>query len=349
MKSSLIECNSLTILARHIRDITRGRQTFLITDENVSDCWLGEILPRIDQKGAIEVMEVNAGEDSKSASVVFHIINQLIDTDAGKDAIIINFGGGMVCDLGGFVASIYKRGIDHINIPTSLLAMTDAASGGKTGINQNNVKNVVGTFHLPKQVLYYRHFLETLPQAELRSGFAEMLKHGILSGKTLWKKLINLDPNEIPDMETIFNCVGIKEKIVKSDPLEKGARKLLNLGHSFGHAYESYYLQTGKPLQHGFCVSMGIITESLLAKNMKLAQRSDTEEIIRGVRRFFPSGEFVLPSFDEIKPFLLQDKKNQKGKLRMTLPIMPGKAEYNIEVTLSAAQKAHDQTLATNA
>lgn len=342
MKSNLVKCETLSALGLQIRSAAKGRKAFLITDENVSDFWLAELLPLIDKKGLIDIVEIEAGEDSKSPEVAFHITQHLIDANAGKDSIIINLGGGMVCDLGGFVASIYKRGIDHINVPTTLLAMIDAASGGKTGVNQGGIKNVIGSFHSAKQVLLYSDFLSTLPLNELKSGYGEMLKHGILAGPKLWQKLIHLKTETIPPTDIILACLAVKEKIVKSDPLELGPRKLLNLGHSFGHAYESFYLQSGKLLPHGICVALGMITETVMAKNMKHAIDRNAEQIIQGIQGFFPSGQFALPAFEEIRTYLFQDKKNQRGKLRMTLPVAIGKVLYDVEVSEAAAKKAHE-------
>jgi 3-dehydroquinate synthase len=346
MKNSLIQCSSIPVLCRHLKKRLKGRAAFLLTDENVSRHWLGELLPQIDTQGSLDVIEVEPGEHSKSAEIALHIIDQLMECGAGRDALIINLGGGMITDLGGFIASIYKRGIEYINVPTSLLGMIDASSGGKTGINHSDVKNVIGTFYPAKEILLCSDFLRTLPETEKNSGFGEMLKHGYLSGSRLWKKMIGLDTSALPDNALIAECIAVKNKIVRSDPFEQGARKLLNLGHTFGHAYESYFLKNGRPLSHGQCVALGMITEALVARQKKLASKDNTEAFVHGILRFFPAGQTELPPFDDIVPFLLQDKKNIKGKLRMTLPLAPGNVLFDVEVSLAVAANAHSAACA---
>lgn len=341
MKCRSYQFGSFESLCKHLKSLVKNRKTYLITDENVARYWLGELLRKIDTRGQIEILETEAGEISKSPEVAMHIIAQLIETGADKDALIINLGGGMICDLGGFVASVYKRGITHINIPTTLLAMTDAACGGKTAVNHNGVKNVIGTFHGPAEVLMCAAFLNTLPQPEIRSGFGEMLKHGIIGNKKHWNALLAIEPGQIPSVELIHESAQIKNRITAADPFENGKRKLLNLGHSFGHAYESYLISNDTPYPHGHCIAEGIITETILSFQKKLILQHHAEEIIRGIRKFFPAGEMKLPEFARVSNLLLHDKKNSGGKLKMSLAISPWKAQYNIDVRMIEAERAH--------
>jgi 3-dehydroquinate synthase len=345
MKSQMHQFNSVRLLCKHLKTLIRKRKTYIITDTHVAQYWLSELLQHIGPHDQLEIIETDPGEASKSPEIAMHIIAQLIETDADKDSVIVNLGGGMISDLGGFVASVYKRGITHVNIPTTLLAMVDAASGGKTAVNHLDVKNVMGTFHEPAEVLLCADFLSTLPPEEIRSGMGEMLKHALLSNKTHWRRLLALEPEQIPSAELINESAQIKNKITHADFLENGKRKLLNLGHSFGHAYESYFIGSNNPFPHGHCIAEGMITETILAFQKKHIQPKHAEEIIQGIRKFFPAGKMPLPEFSELKSFLLHDKKNSGGKLKFSLPKSPWKAEYNIDVRMTEAEKAHKKAL----
>src|SRR5210317_1448664 len=214
------------------------------------------------------VLTMNAGEENKNLSTCEYLSNELSDQGADRNSSLINLGGGVVTDLGGFVACTFKRGIDFYNVPTSLLAMVDASVGGKTGIDFGPLKNQIGIIQEPVQVIIDSHWLQTLPDVELRSGFSEMLKHGLIADKAYWntlQSLTTLSPNALAPY--IERSVELKKDVVLEDPTEKHLRKILNYGHTLGHAIESYYLHhpTQKRLLHGEAIAIGMITEAYLS------------------------------------------------------------------------------------
>ena len=216
-------------------------KVFILTDENVAQFWLPEVEYWLNCKNAVEIV-IKAGEQHKNLQTVQRIWRTLMKQHADRNALLINLGGGVVTDLGGFAASTYKRGIKFINVPTTLLAMVDAAIGGKTGIDFGGGKNQIGTFAAAEDVIIDPVFLETLPQREICSGLAEMLKYGFVADSNLLN--VNLENYQ----QYITHCGEIKREIVRQDPTEKGLRKILNFGHTLGHAIESHCLTKDYPL-----------------------------------------------------------------------------------------------------
>jgi 3-dehydroquinate synthase len=331
-----------TALLRRIKKQFEGKRIFILTDENVSSACLHALLHEFNSIGEIDVIEVEAGETSKSLSICDHLWSHLIESNCSKSDLILNFGGGVITDLGGFVASNFKRGIPFIHVPTSLMAMTDAAIGGKTGIDHLDVKNVIGTFALPEAILVNTSLLETLPMQEIKSGFAEMLKHALISNKTLWQSLLKL---ESVTYKTIIpflsDSIKIKEEIVNSDFEEKGQRKLLNFGHTLGHALESSYLRQNKPISHGEAVALGMVIETAIAHRIGHTNKEHSDAIIASVTKHFPLENYQLPNFAELIPFILNDKKNAGDKIMLTLVSKPGEASYNIELSMETIQEAY--------
>lgn len=247
-----------------------------------------------------KLIEVPAGELSKSFSVVLHIINKLDEYGCTRNTLLVNVGGGMITDLGGFVASIYMRGIDFINIPTTILGSIDASIGGKTGINYGNAKNHIGTFHKPILTIISTNYFNTLPKSEVLSGYGEILKYSLLD-----KKIYKLSKNGL-SIDLIKKCVLYKDKITNKDPKEKSIRKYLNLGHTIGHAIESYQLSIGESLPHGQCVAYGLIVTCILSEikyNFSVNERKSIFETV--IRNF---GYYHIPY--EIIDWLKLDKKN---------------------------------------
>ncbi len=320
----------------------KNRQLFVLTDENVSQSCLNLILEDFNSIGETEVIEIEAGEESKSISICSHIWNHLLENQFSKQDLIINLGGGVITDLGGFVASTYKRGVPFLNMPTSLLCMTDAAIGGKTGIDQGNVKNSVGSYSNPEAIFVCTSFLETLPEKEIKSGFAEMLKHALIRDSSLWNELnsihsINCE-SIIPYLAT---SIQIKEAIIEADYYEKNLRKLLNFGHTIGHAIESVYLDSNHPIAHGEAVAMGMLVETKIAQLMNLTDDENAAGIISGISRYFNPTTFNFPSFEKMKPFLLNDKKNVGENIMMSLVKKPGEAVYNVHITMETIEIAY--------
>jgi 3-dehydroquinate synthase len=260
--------------------------------------------------------------------------------------VLINLGGGVTTDLGGFIAATYKRGIRHIHIPTSLMGMADAAIGGKTGIDLNHVKNAVGTFSRPEAVLISPEWLSTLPENEWRSGFAEMLKHALIGDSALWNDLLEVTVGETITADLLERSVLIKKDICISDPRETGPRKLLNFGHTFGHAVESVMLSRNTPRSHGSCVITGMIGECILSQKMELLAENECRSVMDHLAMRYPEAIADLPAFEELEPFLWQDKKNTSHtRLNFTLLKSTGNALWDQFVAREQAASAWNALL----
>lgn len=290
-------------------DISTYSKVAILVDENTKKKCLN-LLPTI--KGSI-IIEIESGEINKSLSSCNYIWEQLSEHNFDRDSLLINLGGGVIGDMGGFCASTYKRGIDFIQVPTTLLAMVDASVGGKLGVDFNGLKNQIGLFNNPESVLIFPEFLETLQEKELKTGFAEVVKHALISDKNLWEEIISVPFNESNWEKIIEPSINIKNKIVLSDPYEKGERKKLNFGHTFGHAVESYYLEKETPILHGEAVLMGI----LLEVEISVVSEEKKNEIKNYILSNF-SLPFT-PKKSDLLPFLMNDKKNKVGKINFSL------------------------------
>ena len=290
-------------------DVSEYSEVAILVDENTRRDCLNK-LPKTDNS---KVIEIKSGEKNKNISTCNFIWQELTNHNFGKDSLLINLGGGVIGDMGGFCAATYKRGIDFIQIPTTLLAMTDASIGGKLGVNFLALKNQIGLFANPKSVLIYPDFLESLPLDQLKSGFAEVLKHALISDKNLWNEILNTSFEKLNWNEIILLSVEIKNKIVLSDPKEKGERRKLNFGHTFGHAIESFYLKKSTPILHGQAIALGILIES------KMSNLSELEKV--EINAFILSN-FILPynpAKNQLIDFMRNDKKNSDEKINFTL------------------------------
>ena len=290
-------------------DVSGYSKIGILVDENTKEF----CLPLLSDFKKSVIIEITSGEENKNLDTCNLIWNQLTKNHFDRDSLLLNLGGGVIGDMGGFCASTYKRGIDFIHIPTSLLAMVDASVGGKLGIDFNGLKNQVGLFSNPKSVIINPKFLETLPENELRSGFAEVVKHALIIDKNLWEHLKNNPFQDLDWEEIIETSVQIKNKIVISDPKEKGERKKLNFGHTFGHAIESYYLQKGTPILHGEAIFMGIILESELS-TLSVSEKNEIKNYILSNFRL----PYTPPKADLLN-FLRNDKKNKEEKINFSL------------------------------
>jgi len=295
---------------------------FIIVDSITNEVCLPKLLPQIITESPIEIIEFETGEINKNIETCIQIWNVLTELGADRKSLIINLGGGVVTDLGGFVASTFKRGIDFINIPTTLLAMVDASIGGKTGIDLGNLKNQIGVIINPKLVVIDSDYLETLPQVEMRSGLAEILKHGLISNKLYWKQFLDLSKLDFADFDSIiYDSIKIKNEIVKQDPTEKGIRKGLNFGHTLGHAIESYFLDhpAKKKLLHGEAIAVGMILESYISKSKKLISKEEYQEIKSTIKSIFEEVTFNENDIKSILNLLIHDKKNENGNVKFVL------------------------------
>lgn len=293
---------------------------FILTDETtLKKCW--PILQPFVRLRQAQMITIPVSDTNKNIQSVMHVWESLDKGGATRHSCMVNLGGGMITDLGGFACSTFKRGIDFINIPTTLLAMVDASVGGKTGINFNGLKNEIGLFNDSKFVILDTKFLKTLDEDNICSGFAEMLKHGLINNEKMWSELINFDLQH-PDLGKLQRMVAesvlVKEQIVKKDPQEKDIRKALNYGHTFGHAFESFSLKR-KPILHGYAVAYGMICElymSCIKCGFPTEKMHQTVNFIKDNYRPFP---IFCDDYPELIELMRHDKKNTAGIINFTL------------------------------
>jgi len=308
---------------------------FIITDTNTNEYCLPTFLPYIESDLTIEIIEFDAGESFKNIDTCVGIWKVLTELGADRKTLLITLGGGVVSDLGGFIASTFKRGIDFIHVPTTLLAMVDASIGGKNGVDLGNLKNQIGVINNPKIVLVDTQYLETLPQNEMRSGLAEMLKHGLIYDPIYWEKFLDLSAIDFSDFdELIYTSIEIKNNIVKLDPTENGIRKGLNFGHTLGHAIEGYFLENEdkETLLHGEAIAAGMILESYISWKKKLISPEEYIQIKTTINSIFENILFEENDLAPIIELLIHDKKNEFGSIQFALIDGIGKTKINQEV-----------------
>jgi 3-dehydroquinate synthase len=320
--------------------ISDASKVFILTDENVFPFWLPEVAHWLHCDAAIEIV-IKPGEQHKNLQTVQRIWKTLMKHHADRNALLVNLSGGVITDLGGFAASTYKRGIKFINIPTTLLAMVDAAIGGKTGIDFGGGKNQIGTFAEAEVVIIDPVFLETLPERELLSGMAEMIKYGFIADANLLN--INLENYQ----QYITRCGEIKLSIVAQDPTEKGLRKVLNFGHTIGHAIESHCLTTDYPLLHGEAVALGMLGALWLSVQQCGLDEKVLHDYEKQLRVLLSEAELNLTEAD-VKPilgYLALDKKNKDRKPQFVLLEAVGKPVRDVEVDPGLIKQALEYTL----
>ncbi len=302
-----------------------------MVDENTSKHCLPLLLANTEELADAEIIETESGEKNKSLDVCYQLWGAMTELEADRKSLLINLGGGVICDMGGFVAATFKRGIDFINIPTTLLAQVDAAIGGKTGVDLKNIKNQVGLFAFPEAVFIVPQFLETLPPAQLKSGFAEVVKHSLIADRNYWNLLHEIKNlrNGITE-DVIFQSLKIKNNVVVEDPEEGNWRRILNFGHTIGHAFESYSLEhDAKPISHGEAVAAGMICEAFLSHRKLGLGRNDLHEIMSFILHMFDPYPVKKEAIPEFINLMRNDKKNAKGEIRFTLLSRIGSAEIN--------------------
>lgn len=305
---------------------------FIIVDENTSNQCLPYFLANLATEVTIEIIELEAGETHKNIETCLGIWNSLTELDGDRKSIIINLGGGVITDIGGFVACTFKRGIDFINVPTTLLAMVDASIGGKNGVDLGSLKNQIGIIREPKSVIIDTHFLSTLSPREMRSGLAEMLKHGLIFNKEYWNKFKSLNNLNTDDLNTLIHeSIQIKNTIVSEDLTENGIRKSLNFGHTLGHAIESYLLENEnkESLLHGEAIAIGMILESYISKEKKLISENEYLEIKALINSLYEKVDFNDNDIQKIIDLLIFDKKNEFGTIQFALLDGIGKIKIN--------------------
>lgn len=294
---------------------------FVLTDETTQQlCW-----PKIKNFKALKnstPIIIKATDTHKDLDTLSQVWQALSNGGATRHSLMINLGGGMVTDLGGFAASTFKRGIDFINIPTTLLAMVDASVGGKTGINFGGLKNEIGVFSDSRFVIINTQFLDTLNHDNICSGYAEMLKHGLIFDERTWAELVTFDLDN-PDLSQLQRMVAdsikVKERIVETDPHEHGIRKALNLGHTMGHAFESFAMRRGTPILHGYAVAYGLISELYMSARKTAFPTDRMHQTVRFIRENYGTFNITCDDYPTLIELMHHDKKNTSGIINFTL------------------------------
>lgn len=285
------------------------------------------------------VVTIPAGEEHKNLESCKLIWEKLTALQLDRHSLMVVLGGGVLGDMGGFCAATYKRGIDFVLMPTTLLSQVDASVGGKLGIDFQHFKNHIGVFCEPAATLICPAFLSTLPERELRSGFAEIIKHCLISDKKMWNTIRTRSLAEQNWNDLISHSVAFKKQVIDKDPREKGLRKILNFGHTIGHAVESYFLDSDDRLFHGEAIAVGMMAESYIAHQKNLLSETELNEVKEYLERIYP--KVSLPnSFEQIIKLMLQDKKNKGNTILMALTDNIGQARWDIEVSPDEIEEA---------
>jgi len=321
-------------------DPYKASSVFIVADENTAALCVPVLEGIVDYK---DVIICKSGEKNKNLSSCQSIWSALIKGDADRDTLILNVGGGMVGDLGGFAAACYQRGIRFGQIPTTVLSMADASIGGKLGVDYEGLKNYIGIIRVPSFIWIDHTFLNTLPRIEIISGLAEIVKHAIIGSPSLWNLLEGVNSVEnIPWNEVFDLNTPVKVNIVESDLTEQGRRKLLNFGHTIGHALESFYLATDHPMTHGQCVALGMLVESRISSVMGLLNPTDFEAITGLILRLLHPEMTFLPDFALVRPWIMKDKKKSGGKVGFSLPDAIGNCRWDIPVEDNTLKESFD-------
>ena len=327
MQQNLIFTNDVEEAIERLKANMAPNMTVCIADVNTSRFALGQE----------RMIVIPDGDTGKSLATVCRVWDALEDFGATRHSLVINLGGGMVTDLGGFAAATFKRGMRFINVPTTLLGAVDAAVGGKTGFNYNGLKNEIGAFAPASDVIISTRYFDTLPVEEMKSGCAEVIKHAMLSDHDEFLCLMEHDFNAPIDhnnlLERLRHSVQVKCDIVARDPNEQGERKALNLGHTVGHAFESLAMKRGKPIPHGYAVAWGLVTEAVLSHILLKFPSEDVHLLGNFVRDNYRDFPFTCDDYDELLDLMRHDKKSRDGEITCTLLTHIG--DYRIDQTVS--------------
>lgn len=334
-KQEVIICENLKTSLERAIDKYPFDKLLMLTDEHTYRLCL-PLTDKIERLQDAVIIRIGAGDTHKNLETLAYVWTELSEKGASRHSLLLNLGGGMITDLGGFAASTFKRGINYINIPTTLLAMVDASVGGKTGINFNGLKNEIGVFAPADSVLIDTEFLKTLDAENFFSGYAEMLKHGLISTNEHWVELLNFNTDYI-DYVALKALVGvsvlIKEDIVTKDPYEQGIRKALNLGHTVGHAFESLALEKNTPVLHGYAVAWGIVCELYLSHVKVGFPKNKLRQTIGFIKENYGTFVFDCNQYEKFYELMTHDKKNIAGIINFTLLKEVGEVEINQTAT----------------
>ena len=309
---------------------------FILTDTNTQE----KCYPLIKDIPALQdapVITVQAGDTHKDIEQVAYIWSRLSNEGASRNSLLVNLGGGMITDMGGFAGATFKRGLRTVNIPTTLMASVDAAVGGKTGINFNGLKNEVGSFYPPECVFIDCEFLRTIDRDNLLSGYAEMIKHALISSMDIYASVLLFDLDAKIDYaflnRMVAQSVAVKERIVEEDPKEHGIRKALNFGHTIGHAYESLSFKKNRPLLHGHAVAAGIVSELYLSHKVCGFPMEKLSQVVYYLKEYYPAFVFDCKDYDALYELMTHDKKNEAGVINFTLLSQVGDVQINRQVS----------------
>ncbi len=309
----------------------------VLADDNTAALCYPLVKPALPEH---ELIEILPGEEHKSISTCELIWGRMTDLELDRHSALVVIGGGVLGDMGGFCAATYKRGIDFILIPTTLLSQVDASIGGKLGIDFRHFKNHIGVFKTPALTLLHAGFLSTLPNEEKRSGFAEVIKHALIADRSMWRQ-IQSQPMASQSWDSLLkHSVGIKLGVVKTDPFEKGLRKTLNAGHTIGHAVETYLLQEGRKILHGEAVAVGLICEAFLARERGMLTDTEFQDVTRYLTETFGKVELREEDQEPIAGLTTQDKKNRDNKILCVLLDGIGNAKWDCEISSDEVKRA---------
>ena len=323
-----------------IIDKRKYSKIFLLVDENTENYCLNIFKDKTNLSP--NLIRIKSGEENKNIHTCIKIWNSLINMNADRKSLLINLGGGVITDIGGFSANTFNRGIDFVNIPTTLLSIVDASVGGKTGINQNGIKNKIGTFYDPKLVIIDTEYLKTLEQRQINSGYCEIFKHSLISKENSKFEYL-VDSNEIDfSSDIIMNSINIKNNFVCKDKYENKLRKGLNFGHTIGHAIETHFMPSDKKLLHGEAIAIGIIIESYLSKHICGFDIEKVDKIKNHLLKIFPKIKFNSSSINNIIKMMEHDKKNTREEVNFVLLSEIGKLIFNVNVPKSDIFKAFE-------
>lgn len=308
---------------------------FILVDENTLKHCYPQLVTKVPSFVDAEIIEIESGEENKNIDVCVQIWSTLSEYAADRQSLFVNIGGGVIGDMGGFIASTFKRGIPFFNIPTTLLSQVDASVGGKLGIDLNHLKNEIGVFNNPLAVFVDPTLLATLEKRQVISGFAEMIKHALIADAAYWKKIKQVDFNNVDKLaDLIDTSIQIKNKVVLADPFEKNVRKTLNFGHTIGHAIETHFLENEKEaLLHGEAIAIGMICEAYLSNKVSGLTDKDLKEITAFILSVYKPVKIKESTYDRFLELMQHDKKNEKGKINFSLLSAIGKCEINIGAT----------------
>jgi len=314
---------------------------FVLCDTNTKKYCLPLFLKQNKVLQKAKVLVIPVGEKNKTLVTTNKCWEFLLKNNADRRSLLISLGGGVVCDLGGFAASTFKRGINFIHVPTTLLAMADASVGGKTGIDFKGYKNLIGTITQPQGVFINEIFLKTLSSRQIKNGFAEIIKSALIGNPSLWKNFLSLKKLPETDLTSfIHDSVFIKNKIVIKDPNEKNIRQVLNFGHTVGHAIESYFLNWKNSLLHGEAIVVGMCVELCLGKIVELTNANAAMEAFLFFKKHFSLRKFSTKEISGFLKLMQHDKKNRDGKFNFALIEKPGAPVINVHASTRDVKEA---------